>query len=528
MSDRAAQILDASPAVEVDVRAGISADELKTAIHDYDGLLVRSRTKVTEEVINAASRLRIVGRAGIGVDNIDLTAASRKGILVENAPSGNSVTTAEHAICLLLSLARHIPQATASMKASKWEKKKFEGRELLGKTLGIIGLGNIGRIVASRAQGLQMRVVGYDPFISKDAAERIGVGLLSLDELFANSDFLTVHTPLTDETRGIIGKKAFSLMKPGVLLVNAARGGVVDEVALLEALESGKVAGAALDVFSKEPPPEKDPLVQHSRVICTPHLGASTSEAQDKVAEEVAEQLVVYAERGEVRNAINVARMSHEAREQLAPWLDLSSRLGALLGQLARSTGDETGFIDDLTVEVIGEPAQAGTAASTNAALIGLMGSYMDVPINEVNAPIVAKERGITISEVTRHQDRDFASAISLTCSAGGSKRSVRGTLYHVGNRVVPRIVQIDGFLVEADPQGTLLAVRNQDRPGVIGAVGTLLGEREINVHRLHVGVDNQQSGAIALWNIEDKLSDELLAEIRKLPMIESAQIIRL
>src|SRR5690606_9405280 len=323
MSNQAAEILGASSAVEVDVRFGLAAGDLKAVIGDYDGLLVRSRTKVTAEVIEAARRLKIIGRAGIGVDNIDVAAASRRGIIVENAPSGNAVTTAEHALCLLMSLARHIPQATASMKSGKWEKSKFSGTEIMGKTLGVIGLGNIGRIVADRARGLKMKVVGYDPFIGRDAAARLGVELLELDELLSRSDFITIHTPMTAETRGLIGAEALAKMKKGALLVNAARGGIVDESALLASLESGHLGGAALDVFVEEPAPAGSPLVAHPRLICTPHLGASTEEAQEKVAIEVAEQIVAFAERGEVKNAVNAATLPPEVLEQLNPWLEL-------------------------------------------------------------------------------------------------------------------------------------------------------------------------------------------------------------
>ena len=340
-------------------------------ISGYDALLVRSRTKVTADVIAAAERLKVIGRAGIGVDNIDIDAASRRGIIVENAPSGNAVTTAEHAICLLLSLARHIPAATASLKAGKWEKSKFKGVELMGKTLGIVGLGNIGRIVANRAVGLHMKIIAHDPFMGRDAASRLGVELVTTDELFERADFISIHTPLTDETKGLIGTQALARMKKQALLVNAARGGIVDETALLHALETGEIAGAALDVFQTEPPPADLPVLQHPRLICSPHLGASTQEAQDKVAVEVAEQLVAFAERGEVINAVNVARIPEEVRERLQPWFSLCSQLGSLVAQMTRCDSGN-GFVDELTVEVIGEPGESGTAACTNAVLQGV------------------------------------------------------------------------------------------------------------------------------------------------------------
>jgi D-3-phosphoglycerate dehydrogenase / 2-oxoglutarate reductase len=524
MSARAAEILSASPRIEVDVRTGLTPGDLRSIIADYNGLVVRSATKVTSEIIDAAVALEIIGRAGIGVDNIDVTAASRRGILVENAPSGNSVTTAEHAISLLLSLARQIPQATASLRAGKWEKSKFKGRELFGKTLGVIGLGNIGRIVASRARGLEMRVAAYDPFLGLEAATRLGVDLVTLDELYAQADFITIHTPLTAETEHLIDDAAFAKMKDGVLIVNAARGGIVHEGALLAALEAGKVAGAALDVFEQEPPAADHPLLAHPNVIGTPHLGASTKEAQVKVAVELAEQIVAYVERGEIRNAVNVAAVSGEVLGRLQPWLELAGHIGALVGQLAHADGGK-GFVDELSVEVTGEPAELGATACTGAALVGLLRTFMDVPVNQVNARVIAADRGLSIREVKLDRDRDLASSIAVT--AGGS-RYVKGTLYHVGDRVEARIAQIDGFLVEVRPQGHILAVTNQDRPGVIGSVGTLLGERGINVNSMHVGLDEEAGVALALWNLDSALPDELVAAVRDLPLVSSAQVIEL
>lgn len=530
MSSRAAEILGELDGIDVDVRAGIDAAELLSVIGDYNGLLVRSRTKVTAEVIAAADQLKVIGRAGIGVDNIDVPAASRRGIIVENAPSGNSVTTAEHAICLLLSLARNIPQATASLKAGKWEKKKLSGHELLGKTLGVIGLGNIGRIVAERGRGLQMNVVGYDPFIGQDAAARLGVDLVSFDELLSRGDFITIHTPLTNDTRGLIGAGALAKMKPTALLVNAARGGIVDEEALIDALENNQIAGVALDVFEQEPPPKGHPLVAHPKVICTPHLGASTGEAQAKVAVEVAEQMAAFAERGEVRNAINVAPVSGEVRGQLSPWQELSSRLGALVAQLVSADAGDAGFIDSLSVEVIGEASDivSGATACTSSVLEGLLGIFMDLPVNAVNAFIIATDRGLEVSEIKRHKDRDLASAIAVTARRGTNTHFVKGTLYHIGDRVEARLVQIDDFIVEARPRGRLLVVRNNDQPGVIGAVGTLLGKRGINVNSLHVGTGSTPGVAMALWNLDSDVDDSLISEIRDGELILSADVVEL
>jgi D-3-phosphoglycerate dehydrogenase / 2-oxoglutarate reductase len=529
MSPRAAEVLAASKDVAVDVRAGISAEELASVIGDYHAIVVRSRTKVTAALIEAAAKLRLIGRAGIGVDNIDVAAASRRGVVVENAPSGNSVTTAEHALCLLAALARHIPQADASMKAGKWEKKKFQGTELMGKTLGVLGLGNIGRILAHRAQGLMMNVIAYDPFIGQEAAEQLGVELVSLDELYSRADALSCHTPLTSETRGLLGDEAFAKMKPGVLIVNASRGGVVDEAALLRALDGGKVGGAALDVFEEEPPRSDSGLVKHPNVVCTPHLGASTEEAQEKVAVEIAEQVVAFAERGEIRNALNVQSVSGEVKTRLSPWLELATHLGSLVGQLSRGDFQADGFIDEIAVQVTGEAAEKGATACTSAALVGLLGIFMDGPINEINASFAAKERGLKVDEVkSQSGERDLTSAIALTARSGNTTRYVKGTLYHIGDRIEPRVVQIDNFLVEATPSGHILAVLNQDRPGVIGAVGSLLGERGINVNSLHVGLDEGSGVALALWNLDAQLGPDLIQAVRDLAQVEKAQLIDL
>jgi D-3-phosphoglycerate dehydrogenase len=525
MSPRAAEILGASPKIQVDVRAGLTAGDLESVIGDYHGLLVRSRSKVTAKIIDKAGKLEIIGRAGIGVDNIDVVAASRRGILVENAPSGNSVTTAEHALCLLLSLARHIAQATASMKNGKWEKTKFEGSEIMGKTLGIIGLGNIGRIVCDRAQGLKMKVVAFDPFMSKEAADRLGAELLTLDELLPRADFITLHTPLTEQTKNLLDRANLARCKKGVLIVNAARGGIIDDAALIEALDSGQVGGAALDVFPEEPVPAGYPVVAHAKVICTPHLGASTAEAQEKVAIEVAEQMLAYVERGEVVNAVNVAAVSAEAKDRMAPWLELARALGALVGQISR--GDGAGFADQLAIEVTGEPSEVANACTT-AALKGLLGHFMDVPVNDVNARVIAADRGLEISEVKKSRDRDLTSAIAVSARVGGAVRTVRGTLFHLGQRVEPRVVQIDDYVVEVTPRGTLLAVTNRDQPGVIGAVGTLLGSKGINVNSLTVGQDAARRTALALWNLATDPADELVTAIRGLALIESARVIKL
>ncbi len=524
MSSKAQEVLSASEQVQCDVRAGLSADELEACIGDYDGLLVRSRTKVTAAVLSKATRLKVIGRAGIGVDNIDVAAASRQGVLVENAPTGNIVTTAEHAICLLLSLLRNIPKATASMKANKWEKKALQGTELCEKTFGVIGVGNIGRIVAGLGQGLRMRVVGYDPFLTDEQAVELGIEKVELSELLARADFISIHTPLNDDTRGLIGDVQFDAMRTGVFLVNASRGGIVDEAAALRALESGKLAGAAFDVFEQEPTPPDHPLIMHPNVVCTPHLGASTAEAQIKVAVIVAEQMVDYAEKGEVRNALNAKPLSGEKRQTLSPWTQLSGKLGTLVGQLAGHAGQQ---IDTIDVSVIGDAATEGTKECTDQVLVGLLSESAE-RVNEVNARLVAKESGVEVHESKSESGVDLRSGLRITARCGDSKYSVTGTLYHVAGGTTARIVEINDFLVELSPIGIVLVVRNQDRPGVIGAVGSLLGERGINVNNLHVAHDRNKGVALALWSIDSDLDDAALVAISKLALVGQASLLRL
>lgn len=525
MSSRAAEILSASSAIQCDELAGISAEDLLAKIGDYHGLLVRSRSKATAAVIENAHNLQVIGRAGIGVDNIDLVAASRRGIIVENAPSGNAITTAEHAICLLLSLVRNIPKATASMKDNKWEKKKLAGNELYGKNFGVIGLGNIGRIVADRGLGLKMKVIGYDPFIGAEAAARLGVELVELEELLTRADFMSIHTPLTNDTRGLISRKEFAMMREGAFLVNAARGGIVDEEACVEALNAGKLAGAAFDVFTKEPPPADHPLVMHPNVITTPHLGASTDEAQEKVAVEVAQQMVDFFETGEVRNAVNVAPLSSELRGELGPWIDLSRKLGSMLGQLLTRAGH---VVSGIEVEVVGDTILPGATAFTDQALVGVLECFSDKGVNSVNARLLAKDRDLEVKEVKTGKGQDLITGLAVTGVFGDEKYTVRGTLYHVGDELQPRVVQINEFLVEMAPTGILLVVRNQDRPGVIGAVGTMLGEKGVNVTSMHVAKGRESNVALALWSIDKELDDETLEAIRNLPLVGTISLVRL
>ena len=527
LSPRANEILRAHPEIDVVSQLGLKGDELIKAINDRKvrALAVRSATKVTSAVFEACPSLEVVGRAGIGVDNIDVKAASRRGVIVMNTPSGNAVTTAEHAIALLVSMARRVPQATASMKAGKWEKKKFQGTELMDKTLGVLGLGNIGRIVADRAQGLKMKVIASDPVLTEEMAKRMGVELVAFDEVLRRADFITVHTPLLPETKNLIGAAAFAKMKDGVFLINAARGGIVDEAALAVAIQSGKVAGAAFDVFVEEPPAKDGTaaaLLALDQVIATPHLGASTDEAQEKVAVELAEQIVAFLLRGEVKNAVNLPPLSREQQTRLSPYVDLATRLGALAAQMC--TG-----VESIDVELVGDIAEGGGGAAIAAcAVAGLLRPHLDVPVTQVNAMMLAAERGIRVSSTLRAQGTHFTSSIALRLDGKNVKtKIVKGTIFQTDAGPEPRIVQIDAFTLEAIPEGRILVIRNEDKPGVIGAIGTLLGKRGLNVSRMQVGLDKAKGEALQLWNIEGDAA-AALDEVRALAHVRSALVVTL
>jgi D-3-phosphoglycerate dehydrogenase len=517
LSSQGLEILERARGLEVIYQPGLPPAALLAAIADADGLVIRSGTKVTGDVIAAAERLRVIGRAGIGVDNVDVPAATARGIAVLNTPEGNNITTAEHAIALMVSLARHIPQATASMKAGAWEKTKFTGLELFNRTLGVIGIGNIGRIVAQRAQGLGMRVVAFDPHIAPDVAAKLDVELLSLDELFARADIITVHVPKTKETTGLLGAEAFTKTRPGVLIVNAARGGIVNEAALLEALQSGRVGGAALDVFEKEPVDPKSPLVAHEKVICTPHLGASTEQAQVNVAIAIAEQVRDYLLSGTVRNAVNVPSVSAEAMDQIRPYVLLAEKLGRFQGQLC------PGAIDEIEIVYSGEVADYRVAPITIAVLKGLLESVTD-RVNFVNAPLVAQERGIKVIESKTSRTRDFASAIT-TRVRGCVDRLIAGAIFHGGQ---PRIVRIDDFMLEAIPEGPTLLITNHDRPGVVGMVGTILGEAGINIARMQLALVPERGEAAMLVNVGHVPGPDVLERLRSLPNMIAVQLVEL
>lgn len=514
------EILRAAPEIEIEEAVGLKPPQLAAKIAPYHGLIVRSGSTVTADVIAAAANLRVIGRAGIGVDNIDVEAATQKGVVVMNTPAGNNVTTAEHAISMMLSLARSIPQATASMKSGKWEKGRFIGSEVFNKTLGIVGIGNIGSLVAERALGLKMRVVAYDPFISQEVAQRLGVELVSLDDLYARSDFISIHTPLLPETRGLVGAAAYAKMKKGVRIINCARGGIVDEEALAAAIREGMVAGAALDVFAQEPPPPDHPLLQLEQVICTPHLGAATDEAQVNVAIAIAQQVVNFLTHGVIQDAVNVPSISPEQLEVLGPYLSLCEKLGNLQAQLL------TGAPREVTIEYAGEVADYDVKSLTLAVLRGLLARLLSsAVVNYVNAPAIARERGIKVTESTTTQPKGFLNLVTVNVSSEKGSSVVAGAIF--GQRVI-RLVRINDFFLDADPQGFILLLHNRDVPGVVGAVGTLLGEAKINIARLELGRERIGGMAISLIHVDDAVPEPVLDRLRTLPNIVSAQLIKL
>ena len=522
VSDKLAEagldVLREASGVELEFRPGMSEDELCEVIGDYDGLIIRSGTQVTSRVVDAAEKLRVIGRAGMGVDNVDIPAASRRGIVVMNTPTGNSVTTAEHALALLAALARNIPQAVGSMRSGKWEKSKFQGREIAHKTLGIIGLGNIGRIVADRAQGLKMKVIGVDPVMSSERAAELGIELVGLDELLSRADFITIHAPLTPETKNMISDAAFGKMKDGALLVNAARGGIVDEEALARAITDGKIAGAALDVFGQEPVDPNNPLLQLDNVLCTPHLGASTSEAQERVAVEIAEQAIDYLENGTVKNAVNVPALPAEIAERLKPYIDVARALGSIVGQL------EPIDVREIRVTCTGEAGELGVTPIARAALAGFLQQHLEEPVNPISAPYEAQERGIKLAEVKEPSDR-YATTIRVTVTGEKGIHTATGT---PGRRGEPRLVGLEGYEIDAVMEGDVIVMRNLDRPGVIGAVGTVLGSRGINVSRMQVGLDEKRGQALALWNVDATVNGGVLDDLRAMDHVSSVHALRL
>ncbi len=517
LAEQGVTVLEQASGIEVVHKPDISPDELLELIPDFHGLVIRSNTKVTADVLAAAKNLRIIGRAGIGVDNIDVPVATQNGVVIVNTPEGNNITTAEHAIALIVSLARHIPQATASMKAGKWEKKKFQGMELYNRTLGVLGAGNIGRFVVSRAKGLGMKVIVHDPYLTAEAAARLEVERVELDEMMSRADIVTVHVPKTKETTGILGRAEFALAKPGLIVINAARGGIVDEEALLEALDSGQVAAAGLDVFVKEPPPEGHPLVSHPNVICTPHLGASTEQAQINVAVAVAEQLRDFLLDGQIRNSINVPSVSPEQMAEVGPYIELGEKLGRFQGQLAK------GRVDVVEVEYSGDVAELKVAPITIAVLKGILSPVRE-GVNLVNASHLAQELGIKVIESKVARSTDFASAVTVRVK-GVVERLVAGAVFH-GKQ--PRIVRIDDFMLEAIPEGCTLLLHNHDQSGVVGTIGTILGDAHINISRMQLALHESRGEACMLVNIDQDPGEEVLEALRNTKNMIAVQILEL
>ena len=504
--------------VDVDYLPDLGKDKEKLleVIGQYDGLAIRSASKITEKIIAAATNLKVIGRAGIGVDNVDIPAATKKGIIVMNTPFGNSITTAEHAIAMMMALARQLPEADASTRASKWEKNRFMGVEVTNKTLGLIGAGNIGSIVADRAVGLRMKVIAYDPFLTPERAQTMGVEKVELDDLLARADFITLHTPLIDATRNIISAEALAKTKKGVRIINCARGGLIDEDALFAALKSGHVAGAALDVFLQEPA-ENNPLFDLPNVICTPHLGAATTEAQENVALQVAEQISAYLMTGEITNALNFPSISAEEAPRLTPWVKLAETLGSFAGQLTETA------ITGIKIEFEGNVAELNTKPMIAAAINGVLKPSLG-DINMVSAPQIAKDRGIVVETTNRDRQGAYEGYIRLTVTTEKQERSLAGTLFANGK---PRVIQVKNINMEAELTPSMLYVTNEDKPGHIGRLGTLLGKLGINIANFNLGRADVGADAIALVSIDGTLTDAQLAEIAALEGVKQAKALK-
>ena len=512
------KIFQETPGIDVDVNTGLTPEELKGIIGQYDGLVIRSATKVTADCISAAKNLRVIGRAGIGLDNVDIPAASQRGIVVMNTPEGNTITTAEHTMAMIMALSRNIPQATASLKEGKWEKKNLKGREVFNKTLGLVGAGHIGRIVADRAKGMKMKVIVYDPYIKPETIEQLDLEPVSFDELLNRSDYITIHTPKTDETINMIDLEAIKKMKESAMVIDCARGGIVNEDDLCEALKSGLLAGAALDVFGTEPP-GKIGLMDLPNFICTPHLGASTKEAQNNVAKDVAEQIVSYLLHGTVKNAINVPAISTELMTTLRPYVILLERMGTFQSQLAESA------ILEARIDYSGSVIEYDLAPLTTSMLKGLLTPILKDDVNFVNAPYIATDRGIKVVESKSRTSEDFASLIELTVKTLEGQNVVSGTIF---GKKMPRILRINNFHLEAIPEGHNLLIHNEDSPGVIGSIANTIGNNDINISRMQVGEEQEKRQNVILLTTSSIVSDEVLEDIRGLKHVFSVKRIEL
>lgn len=518
LAEEGIEVLKKDPDIEVVAKAKMKPEELFKEISDADALIVRSETKVTPEVIAAAKKLRVIGRAGVGVDNVDIKAASKKGIIVMNTPDGNTISAAEHTISMLMSMARNIPQANATLRAGQWERKKFTGIELYGKTIGIIGLGRIGREVAKRSKSFGMRILGNDPYMSSDIAEKIGVELVKLEDIFRQADFITVHTPKTAETKHLIGKKEMEMMKGNARLINCARGGIIDESALLDALKSGKIAGAAIDVFETEPA-VNNPLVTLDNVVATPHLGASTEEAQVNVAIAIAHQIINALKDINIENAVNMPAVDAKTMERLKPYLTLTEKLGRLLSQIVE------GHLKEIQIDYNGEISPEDLPALTLSLLKGLLDLYSPEMVNYVNAPIIAQERGIKIIEKRQSSATDFANLVKVQAKTDKGSKEVWGTVF---GKSELRIVNIDGYDMDVDPTDYMLVLSNHDTPGVVGSIGTLLGKKGINIAGLNMGRKQVGGKAVTVLNIDNQPSPEVMKELSHLPNLIDVKVVKL
>jgi D-3-phosphoglycerate dehydrogenase len=517
LSEEGLKILREVKDFQVDVKTDLKPEDLKKIIKEYDALLVRSATKVTKEIIDAAENLKVIGRAGVGLDNVDLEAATQKGIIVMNTPGGNTISTAEHTMSMILALARNIPQASSSTKKGEWKRSKFMGIELYGKILGIIGFGRIGKEVAKRALSFNMKIMTYDPFLSREVAETMGIEVVELKELLRDSDYITVHTPLTEETKHMISNDEFALMKKGVRLINCARGGIIDEAALINAIKEGKVAGVAIDVFEKEPPAPENELLKLDNVVVTPHLGASTEEAQINVAIEVAEIVRDALLRKGIRNAANYPSVEAEVYKVLEPYINLAEKLGMFSAQLVE------GRFQELSINYSGEIIQHDLSPLTMALAKGVLSPILKETVNFVNAIALARERGIKIREAKSSKEEEFVNSIQLDIKTDKEVRRVAGTL---SSNKQPRIVKIDEYYVEVSPTGYMIITQNWDRPGIIGSLGTLLGKYNINIASMTFGREKPGGKAVSVLNVDSSVSSEILDKIKKIENILSVKVL--
>ncbi len=504
--------------IDVDVKIGLQPEELKAIIGEYDALVVRSATKVTADILDATSKLKVIGRAGIGVDNIDVPSATKHGIVVMNTPGGNVITTAEHAIAMMMSLTRNVPQATASLKAGRWDKKLLQGKEIFSKTLGVIGFGKIGSIVALRGRGLKMKVIIHDPVVNPEKIEKHGFKSVSMEELLQTSDYITVHVPKSKKTIGLLNKQAFDQMKDGVMVINCARGGIVNESDLYDAITSGKVSGAALDVFETEPPGDS-PLLKLDNVIATPHLGASTAEAQTKVAVAVAKQIITFLKNNTIVNSVNVPSVTGELMEKLEPYMIMADRMGCLLGQVIE------GHLKQVAIEYTGDYQDLDRDPATTAFLNGLVNLLVPDEVNPINAPAIAKEMGIRVTETTSPDSFDYTNLMTVTVTTSKTTNTIGGTVFGKNS---PRIVRINDVRLEMIPQGYFTLIHEENIPGAIGKIGAILGENAVNIDKMTTGVGNNRDNDFVFLRTETPLLPSLVEQLRALPMIKSVTSLEL